>query len=84
VDPRTGVDDVEMRKILSLPGLEFQPFGCDPIANRYIDWVILASNYEDIEVKAASYFEVRLLGFPSIFLTTLSDLGTKTLSIPKL
>jgi hypothetical protein len=74
-----------MKKILPLPGLEFQPLGCDPIASRYTDWVILAPNYEeDFEVKAVSYFKVRLLGFLSIFLVALSDLGTKTLSIPKL
>jgi hypothetical protein len=28
VDPRTGLDDVEGRKILPLPGLEFRPLGC--------------------------------------------------------
>jgi hypothetical protein len=28
VGPRTGLDDVESRKILPLPGLELQPFGC--------------------------------------------------------
>jgi hypothetical protein len=27
VDPRAGVDDVEIRKILTLPGLELRPLG---------------------------------------------------------
>jgi hypothetical protein len=27
MDPRTGLDDVERRKILPLPGLELQPLG---------------------------------------------------------
>jgi hypothetical protein len=26
-DPRAGLDDVEKRKFLTLPGLELQPFG---------------------------------------------------------
>jgi hypothetical protein len=27
VDPRAGLDDVEKRKFLTLPGLEFRPLG---------------------------------------------------------
>jgi hypothetical protein len=27
VDPRAGLDDVEMRKLLTLPGLEIRPLG---------------------------------------------------------
>jgi hypothetical protein len=27
VDPRAGLDDMEKRKFLTLPGLEFQPLG---------------------------------------------------------
>jgi hypothetical protein len=27
VDPRTGLDDVEKRKFLTLPGLELRPLG---------------------------------------------------------
>jgi hypothetical protein len=51
-----------------------------PIASHYTDGAILAPAYgEDIEVKAVSYFQVRLLGFLSIFLVALSDLGTKNL-----
>jgi hypothetical protein len=28
VDPRAGLDDVEKRKFLTLPGLELRPLGC--------------------------------------------------------
>jgi hypothetical protein len=28
VDPRTGIEDMEKRKFLPLPGLEFRPLGC--------------------------------------------------------
>jgi hypothetical protein len=30
LDPRAGLDDVEKRKFLTLPGLELRPLGCPP------------------------------------------------------
>jgi hypothetical protein len=43
--PRTGLDDVEKRKILTLPGLELRTLGLQPVDNRYIDCAIQAPNY---------------------------------------
>jgi hypothetical protein len=37
VDPIAGLDDVEKRKFLILPGLELRPLGFQPVASRYID-----------------------------------------------
>jgi hypothetical protein len=37
VGPRAGLDDVEKRKFLTLPGLEHQP-----VASRYTDYAIPA------------------------------------------
>jgi hypothetical protein len=37
VDPITGLDDVEKRKFLTLPGLELEP-----VASRYTDYHIPA------------------------------------------
>jgi hypothetical protein len=31
---------VEQRKLLSLPGLELQPLGIEPVASRYTDYII--------------------------------------------
>jgi hypothetical protein len=37
VDPRSGLDDVDKRKFLTVPGLEIQP-----VASRYTDYVVPA------------------------------------------
>jgi hypothetical protein len=42
VDPRAGLDDVEKRKFLTLPGLELRPLGRPAVASRYTDCAILA------------------------------------------
>jgi hypothetical protein len=42
VDPRAGLDDVEKRKFLNLPGLELRPSVVQPVASRYTDYTILA------------------------------------------
>jgi hypothetical protein len=39
-DPRAGLDDVEKRKFLTLPGLD--PSVDQPLASRYIDYAIPA------------------------------------------
>jgi hypothetical protein len=39
VGPRAGLDDVEKRKLLTLPGLKFRP---SPFASRYTDYAIPA------------------------------------------
>jgi hypothetical protein len=41
VAPRSGLDDVEKRKYLILPGLEFRPPVVQPVVNRYRDCNIL-------------------------------------------
>jgi hypothetical protein len=40
VDPRTGLDDLEKRKFLTLPGLELRPLG--RFSRRYTDYAIPA------------------------------------------
>jgi hypothetical protein len=43
VDPRAGLDDVEKRKFLTIPGLgTLTPLVIQPIASRYTDCAILA------------------------------------------
>jgi hypothetical protein len=37
VDPRAGLDDVEKRKFLTLPGLKLDPLVVQPIGSRYTD-----------------------------------------------
>jgi hypothetical protein len=40
MDPRAGLDDVENRKFLTLPGLELRPSVVQPTASRSADYVI--------------------------------------------
>jgi hypothetical protein len=40
VDARTGLDDVEKRKCLTLPRLELEPSVVQPAASRYTDYAI--------------------------------------------
>jgi hypothetical protein len=40
VGPRAGLDDVEKRKFLTLPGLELRPSVVQPVASRYIDYAM--------------------------------------------
>jgi hypothetical protein len=42
VGPRAGLDNVEKRKFLILPGLELRPPGRPPVASRYTDYAIPA------------------------------------------
>jgi hypothetical protein len=42
VVPRTGLDDVESRKILPLPGIELDPLAVQAVASRYTDGPIPA------------------------------------------
>jgi hypothetical protein len=44
VDLRAGVDDVEKRKFLTLPGLELRHSVLQPVASRYTDWAIINKN----------------------------------------
>jgi hypothetical protein len=37
VDPRAGMDRIEKRKLLPLPGLEIRPSVLQPLAGSYID-----------------------------------------------
>jgi hypothetical protein len=50
VDPRTGLDDVEERKFLTLPGLKLRHLRCPTIASRYTDYVIPAALFFSIAV----------------------------------
>jgi hypothetical protein len=42
VDLRDGLDDLEKRKFLTLPGLELYPSVVQPVASRYTEYVIPA------------------------------------------
>jgi hypothetical protein len=42
VDPRAGLDDVEKRKFVTLPGLELHLSVIQPIASRYTDYTTMA------------------------------------------
>jgi hypothetical protein len=37
VDPTAGLDDMEEKKLLTLPGLEMDPSVVQPVAGQYID-----------------------------------------------
>jgi hypothetical protein len=39
VDLRAGLDDVEKRKFLALPGLELRPLVVQQVASRYTDYI---------------------------------------------
>jgi hypothetical protein len=43
VDPRVGLDDLEKRSFFTLPGLELQPLGRQPVASRYTNCAIVIS-----------------------------------------
>jgi hypothetical protein len=45
VDPRAGLDDVEKRKFLTLPGLELRTSVFQPVASRYTDYALEESKY---------------------------------------
>jgi hypothetical protein len=45
VDLRAGVDDLEKRKFLTLPGLELQP-----VASRYTDYAIPAPDGASVQI----------------------------------
>jgi LEA14-like dessication related protein len=38
--PRVGLDDVEKKKLLTLPGLELRPSVVQPVASLYTDYAI--------------------------------------------
>jgi hypothetical protein len=42
VGPRAGLNDVEKRKFLTLPGLELDPSVFQPVASHYTDYAIPA------------------------------------------
>jgi hypothetical protein len=42
LDLRAGLDDLEKRKFLTLPGLELRPLGRPAVASRYTDYAIPA------------------------------------------
>jgi hypothetical protein len=46
LDTRASLDAVENRKFLALPGLKLRPFGRQPVACRYTDYVAVSRLYE--------------------------------------
>jgi hypothetical protein len=51
VDPRAGLDDLEKRKFLKLPGLELNPSVVQLVARRYTDCNIPALCLSLIELN---------------------------------
>jgi hypothetical protein len=43
VDPRAGLDDLEKRKFLTLPGLELQPYGSP--SRSQSDWLLCKARF---------------------------------------
>jgi hypothetical protein len=63
MDLRAGLDDVEKRKLFTLPGLELLPLVVQPIASRYIDYAIPAP---PISLRSILILSTHLrLGLPS-------------------
>jgi hypothetical protein len=64
VDPRPGLDDVEKRKFLTLPGLELDSSVVQPVVSRYIDYSVPAPIITIIILIAAAcglfYVAVRI------------------------
>jgi hypothetical protein len=46
VDPTAGLEDVEKRKFMTLPGLEFRPSVVQPVASRYTNYAIIVSKIQ--------------------------------------
>jgi hypothetical protein len=55
VGPRTGLDDVERRKFLTLPGLEPDASVVQPVGSRYTDYAIAAPIKERDCVRYSAY-----------------------------
>jgi hypothetical protein len=47
VGPSAGLDVVEKREFLTLPGLELRPSVFQPVASRYTDYAIPAPRYSE-------------------------------------
>jgi hypothetical protein len=63
VDPRVGLDDVEKRKFLTLPGLELDLLVVQPVPSRYTDYAIPVNfNYNRIS-KNVTNFDFRIFSF---------------------
>jgi hypothetical protein len=52
VDPRAGLEDLEKRKFLTLPGLELRP-PRSSVASRYTDYAIPAPHRWEDNIKMA-------------------------------
>jgi hypothetical protein len=72
---RAGLDDLEKRKFLTLPGLELRPFGRPAVASRYTDYAISAPHFDsdttecDLNIYYVKQFHV---AFIVIYLSALS------------
>jgi hypothetical protein len=62
VDPRAGVDNLEKRKFLTLPGLELDPSVVQPVASRYTDCTIPAREHYLEELSKITHKEISIVG----------------------
>jgi hypothetical protein len=54
VDPRAGLDDVEKRKFLTLPGLVLRPSAVQPVASRCTDYAMPAPHTAHMKAISSS------------------------------
>jgi hypothetical protein len=71
VDPRGGLDDMEKRKFLTLPGLNSDPSVVQPVASRYTDYATTDTHRKPITSITAVLlaFVTYSLILPRTFLT---------------
>jgi hypothetical protein len=62
VDPRAGLNDVENRKFLTLPGLEFRTPGLPACSQSLYDCAIPAHTYSRIEIYFHAFLTSALVG----------------------
>jgi hypothetical protein len=60
VDPRSGLDDLEKIKFLTLPGLELRTLAVQPVASGYTDYATAAAEVIGVVIEMLSKFRVHM------------------------